>query len=150
LIPSKTYPQNRMAFSTRVLILLKWLYWIVLTCVHLYICYILFATSRAIAGILWLIFGFVILFLMYPYFFPPGDPGSHWPPYITACPDYLTKIGPNACADFVGLNSPLLKKSDPAHPPALTDSSKVFDPSGSASDKAAKAQQYGLSWEGIA
>ena len=139
-----------MAFSTRVLILLKWLYWIILTCVHLYICYILFATSKAIAGILWLIFGFVILFLMYPYFFPPGDPGSHWPPYITACPDYLTKIGPNACVDFVGLNSPLLKKADPAHPPALTDSSKVFDPSGSVSDKAAKAQQYGLSWEGVA
>lgn len=139
-----------MAFSSRVLTLLKSLYWILLTLVHLYICYILFASNKAITGIMWLIFGFMIMFIMYPVYFPPGDPGSHWPPYITACPDYLTRIGPNACADFVGLNSHLLKKADPALPPALTDSSKVFDASGSASQKAARAQQYGLSWEGIA
>ena len=139
-----------MAFSTRTLILLKWLYWILLTLVHLYICYILFASNKAIAGIMWLIFGFMLMFLLYPVYFPPGDPGSHWPPYVSACPDYLTMIGPNACVDYVGLNSHLLKKSDPAHPPVATDSSRVFDTSGSASVKASRVQQYGLSWEGIA
>ena len=139
-----------MAFSTRTLVLLKWLYWILLTLVHLYVCYLLFATNRAVAGILWLIFGFMLIFILYPVYFPPGDPGSHWPPYITACPDYLTRIAPNKCVDYVGLNSHLLKKSDPALPPALTDSTKVFDASGSTSQKAARAQQYGLSWEGIA
>jgi hypothetical protein len=139
-----------MAFSTRTLQLLKSLYWILLSLVHLYICYLLFTSNRAITGIMWLIFGFMLLFIMYPVYFPPGDPGSHWPPYVSACPDYLTLVGPNACADFVGLNSPLLKKSDPSLPPALTDSSKVFDTSGPVSTKAARAQQYGLSWEGVA
>jgi len=141
---------SRMAFSSRTLTLLKWLYWILMTMVHLYICYLLFAANKAIAGILWLIFGFMIIYIMYPVFFPPGDPGSQWPPYIAACPDYLSLIAPNACADFVGLNSPLLKKSDPAHPPPATDSTRVFDASGSVAVKAARAQQYGLSWEGIA
>ena len=141
---------SRMAFSSRTLTLLKWLYWILLSLVHLYICYLLFVANKAIAGILWLIFGFMIIYIMYPVFFPPGDPGSKWPPYIAACPDYLTLIAPNACADFVGLNSPLLKKSDPANPPPPTDSTRVFDASGSVAVKAARTQQYGLSWEGIA
>jgi len=139
-----------MAFSTRVLQLLKSLYWIILTLAHLYICYLLFATSRAIAGIIWLILGFMIIFVLYPVYFPPGDPGSHWPPYVAACPDYLTLIAPNKCADFVGLNSSLLKKSDPSLPPVPTDSSKVFDSSGTLAQKASRAQQYGLGWEGIA
>jgi hypothetical protein len=139
-----------MAYSTRTLTLMKSLYWILLTLVHLYICYILFASNKAITGILWLIFGFMIMFILYPVYFPPGDPGSHWPPYITACPDYLTRIAPGKCVDYVGLNSHLLKKSDPALPPALTDSTKVFDSSGSTSQKASRAQQYGLGWEGIA
>lgn len=139
-----------MAFSTTTLTLLKSLYWILLSMAHLYICYVLFAQNKAIAGIIWLIFGFILLFILYPVYFPPGDPGSHWPPYISACPDYLTVIAPNACVDFVGLNSPLLKKSDPAHPPAVKDTSKVFDSGGSTSQKASRAQQYSLSWEGIA
>jgi hypothetical protein len=86
---------------------------------------------------------------MYPYFFAPGDPGSQWPPYIKGCPDYLTMIGPNACVDFVGLNSPKLKKSDPKMPPAITDPNYVFSSAGSMQQKAAAAQAYGLSWEGI-
>lgn len=147
----KTVALFRMAFSTRTLTLLKSLYWILLTLVHLYICYILFASNKAITGILWLILGFMLMFIVYPVYFPPGDPGSHWPPYISACPDYLTRLGMSSkCVDYVGLNSHLLKKSDPSLPPSLTDSTKVFDTSGSVSDKAARTQQYGLSWEGIA
>jgi hypothetical protein len=142
-----------MALSTNALKLMKALYWILLSLVQLYICYLLFTTNRAIAGILWLILGFIIIYVVYPYYFPPGDPGSHWPPYITACPDYLTMIsgadGRPLCVDYVGLNSPLLKKSDPALPPAAGDSAHVFDPSGTVAQKAAKAQQYGLSWEGV-
>jgi len=139
-----------MAFSARALKLLKSLYWVIFTLAHLYICYLLFATNRAIAGIMWLIFGFILLFIMYPVYFPFGDPGARWPPYVAGCPDYLTKIGPNSCVDYVGLNSSLLSKSDPSMPPTEGDSTKVFDTSGSLAQKAARTQQYGLSWEGVA
>jgi hypothetical protein len=146
----KTSTLNRMALSTQAIKLMKYLYWIVLTAAHLYMTYLLFVSNRAVTGVMWLIAGFFLIFIMYPYYFPLGDPGSQWPPYISACPDYLTRIAPNACVDYVGLNSNLLKKADPALPPALTDSTKVFDAGGSAAMKAARAQQYGLSWEGIA
>lgn len=138
-----------MAFSTNTLTLLKSLYWILGVSIHLYICYLLLVTSRTITGILWLVFGFMLLWLMYPVYFPPGDPGSQWPPYITACPDYLTLIAPNKCVDYVGLGSPQLQKADPAHPPAVTDTKYVFDATGSLQEKAQKAKQFGLSWEGV-
>ena len=136
-----------MALSKNTLTLVKSLYWIIFTVIHLYICYILFSTSRAITGILWLILGFILIYVMYAVYFPAGA-DNKWPPYITACPDYLTLIRPNQCADFVGLNS-LLKRSDPANPPAPGDSAHIFDSSGSVQQKAARAQQYGLSWEGV-
>jgi hypothetical protein len=129
---------------------MKYLYWIIMTLVHLYVCYLLLVTNRAIAGILWLFLGFVVIAVMYSYYFPPGDPGSQWPPYISACPDYLTLIAPGKCVDYVGLRSNLLLKSSPAMPPAVSDTTKVFDSAGSASMKASRTQQYGLTWEGIA
>jgi hypothetical protein len=138
-----------MALSKRVLTLTKWLYWILMTMLHLYICYILFTINHAIVGVLWLILGFILLYVMYFVYFPPGDPGTVWPPYIRSCPDYLTMIAPNACVDYVGLNT-MLKKSDPAHPPLPTERSHVFDSSGSNTEKANRTIQYGLSWEGIA
>lgn len=139
-----------MALGKNELRLAKWIYWIGLSYILLNICYLLFTNNHGLAGVLFLILGFMLIYIMYPVFFPLGDPSAQWPPYITACPDYLTLIAPNACADFVGLNSPLLKKSDPAFPPAVTDTTRVFDSSGTVAQKAAKAQQYGLSWEGIA
>lgn len=138
-----------MAFSGTTLTLMKSLYWILGLFVHLYICYLLFMNNRPIAGLLWLILGVMLLWLLFPVYFPYGDPGSHWPPYIRSCPDYLTLIAPNACVDYSGLNSPVLKPSDPANPPSPGDTQHVFDSSGSASQKAARAQQYGLTWEGI-
>ena len=90
---------------------------------------------------------------MYYIYFPQSDDDSLWPPYISTCPDYLTVVSPTACMDFVGIHSPLLKKADPTNMPSLTDSTSsqyVFNPTGSASEKARKAQQYGLTWEGIA
>lgn len=138
-----------MALGANELKLAKGLYWILLTIVHLYLCYLLFINDRAIAGIIWLVVGFLILYVMYPVYFPNSAAGSRWPPYVTSCPDYLTMIAPNACADFVGLGSPLLKKSDPALPPSPSDSSHVFNAAGTVAEKAARAQQYGLSWEGI-
>ena len=139
------------AVSARTLSFLKAAYWILTSLAHIYICYLLFKSGRAVAGILWLIVGFVLLFIMYAVFFPMGDPEAKWPPYIAACPDYLTPLqsAPNACVDYVGLHSPLLKKSDPQAPPSPTDSSRVFDASGTVAEKAARAQQYGLSWTGI-
>ena len=138
-----------MALGKEELKLAKALYWILLSAVHLYVCYLLFMNDRAIAGVLWLVFGFLMIYVMYPVYFPNGGAGTRWPPYVTTCPDYLTLIAPNACADFVGLGSPLLTKSDPARPPAPTDSSRVFNAAGTVAEKAARAQQYGLSWEGI-
>jgi len=149
----KTRALNRMALSKQTLKLMKYLYWIILTLGHLYVCYLLLVTNRAIAGIIWLIVGFVLIFVMYPYYFTPGDPGSQWPPYISACPDYLTLIAPNKCVDYVGLHS-MLVKSDPLVRPNVSDqntyNSRVFDSKGSVADKAARAQMLGLSWEGIA
>lgn len=138
-----------MAFSALTLKLLKSLYWILGLFAHLYITYLLFATGRAIAGVLWLIVGIMLLWLIYPVYFPFGDPGSHWPPYIRSCPDYLTQLYPNGCVDYAHLNSPLLKPSDPSNPPQRGDSQHIFDSSGTVQQKAARAQQYGLSWEGI-
>jgi hypothetical protein len=138
-----------MALGKDELKLTKALYWILLSAAHLYMCYLLFISDRAIAGIIWLILGFMLIYIMYPVYFPNGGASNRWPPYVTTCPDYLTLIAPNACADFVGLGSPLLKKSDPALPPSPTDSSRVFNAAGTVAEKAARAQQYGLSWEGI-
>jgi len=139
-----------MALSKNTLRLFKWLYWILLLLAHIYVVYIMFVTSRPILAILWMITGLIMIFVFYFYYFPWGDPGMKWPPYITPCPDYLTSIGGNKCVDYVGLHSPLLKKSDPKlPPPPPTDTKHVFDASGSMSEKANKAQQYGLSWEGV-
>ena len=142
-----------MAVSSNTLKFLKALYWIVFLSLHLYVCYMLFTSGRAITCILWFIFGLVLLFGMYGIYFPHRDDDSSWPPYISTCPDYLTVVSPTACMDFVGINSPLLKKADPKNLPSPTgtDASQyIFNPTGSATDKARKAQQYGLTWEGIA
>jgi hypothetical protein len=138
-----------MAFSARTLKFMKVLYWVLMTAIHLFICYLLFTNDRSITGVIWLILGFILIYVMYWVYFPPGNPGSQWPPYLTACPDYLTLLAPNACVDFVGLGSPQLRKSDPANPPSPSDSAYVFNPSGTIEQKAARAQQYGLSWDGI-
>jgi hypothetical protein len=141
-----------MAVSKNTLSLLKSLYWVILVFAHLWLCYKLFTTDHAITGVLWLILGFILIYIMYFFYFPPGDPGSSWPPYISTCPDYLTSVNPSVCMDFVGLNSPHLKQADPAHMPQPSDanySQYVFDPRGSKADKTHKAQQYGLTWDGL-
>ena len=142
-----------MAVSSNTLKFLKALYWVILLTLHLYACYNLFMYKRVITCILWFFFGLILIFVMYYIYFPQSDDDSSWPPYISTCPDYLTVVSPTACMDFVGIHSPLLKKADPTNMPSLTDSTSsqyVFNPTGSASEKARKAQQYGLTWEGIA
>ena len=137
-----------MALSGRTLKLVKVLYWVFLTMIQIYLCYLMFATNRVLLGVLWLIAGFILIFLFYFHYFQWGDPDSKWPPYIRGCPDYLTKISPTACVDYVGLNSPILRKADPGLPPP-TDQSYIFDSTGDISQKAARTQQYGLTWEGV-
>ena len=137
-----------MAISKNTLTLFKWLYWVFLTMAHLYLTYIFFATERVILAILWLIAGFMLIFIFYFYYFPISDPGSNWPPFVSACPDYLTQIAPGKCVDYVGLHSPMLKKSDATLPPP-TDPAHIFNSSGNTSQKAMNAQQYGLSWQGV-
>ena len=141
-----------MAFSRSTLTLMKWLYWIFTVAVHLYLCYILFVSDRAIAGVLWLISGFLLIYIMYYVFFPPGDPGSTWPPYIRPCPDYLTQVTDSACMDFVGLHSPKLKQANRDQLPKPTDPNYyqyAFDPRGNMNQKTANANRYGLTWEGV-
>lgn len=138
-----------MAVSGRMLTLMKVLYWVFLLLAHVGICYLLFSTSRVITGFIWLVAGLVIIFMMYYVYFPAGNPNATWPPYVSSCPDYLTTIGPNKCVDYVGLNSPLLKKSNPKLPPPVTDPTRVFDASGSKATKAMRALQFGLTWSGI-
>jgi hypothetical protein len=135
-----------MAVSANTLKLLKSLYWIILVAAHLYLCYLLFSIGHAIAGTIWLIFGFMLIYLVYPVYFPAGDPGSQWPPYITACPDYLTLSSNGSCYDFVGLNTKL-QYTDPAVSPLPTDPAHAFAPN--VSNKAAAAQSWGLTWEGV-
>lgn len=140
-----------MSTSKKTLKLMKSLYWIVGIFMHLWLCYILFVGNRAITGVVWLILGLLLLFVMYMYYFPPGDPGSSWPPYITYCPDYMTRVSDSVCMDFVGLNSQI-QKADPANPPQPTESQYnryVFDPRGSVSQKIAHARAKGLTWEGL-
>jgi hypothetical protein len=140
-----------MALSKNALRIAKILYWVFTIAIHLVITYMLFVSNRAIAGILWLILGLLLIYIVYPFYFPPGDAGNQWPPYIAGCPDYLTMVGPNLCVDYVGLGSPRIQKSDPTlPPPPASDTAHVFNATGSVHDKAQKAQQYGLSWEGIA
>jgi hypothetical protein len=138
-----------MTVSKNMLTMFKVLYWVVLTLAHLFLCYILLSTNRVIAGILWLVSGFILIFIMYYIYFPAGNPSATWPPYISSCPDYLTMIAPHKCVDFVGLNSPLLKRSDPKLRPSPTDTTRVFDSSGTTPDRASRALQYGLTWSGI-
>jgi hypothetical protein len=142
-----------MALSQNTIWIAKLLYWLLLSAGNLYLCYLLITTGRAMAGILMLVLGFVLIYILYPYYFPPGMGTGQWPPYITTCPDYLTLVRGSDCMDFVGLGSPLLKKADRQHPPQPTDSDYsqyVFDSSGTREQKAARAQQYGLSWQGVA
>jgi hypothetical protein len=142
-----------MALSQTTLKFVKILYWLILSVGNLYLCYLLITSGRSMAGILMLVFGFMLIYILYPYYFPPGTGSGLWPPYITACPDYLSLVRGNDCMDFVGMGSPLLKKADRAHPPQPTDSDYaqyVFDNSGTTAQKASRAQQYGLSWQGVA
>jgi len=144
-----------MALSKKTLRLLKWVYWIVALFCHLFLCYQLFTLDRPIVGIVWLILGLVLLLVMYVYYFPPAGESS-WPPYITTCPDYLTAVtqanGSVLCLDYVGLNVPGMKKSDPAHPPQPADSDytqRIFNPEGTVSQKITAAQSRGLTWQGL-
>jgi len=130
---------------------MKALYWIVGIFMHLWLCYLLFVSNRAITGVVWLILGLLLLVIMYMYYFPPGDPGSSWPPYVTYCPDYMTRVSDSVCMDFVGLNSQI-QKADPANPPRPADvqyNRYVFDPRGNVSQKVANARAKGLTWEGL-
>jgi hypothetical protein len=127
---------------------LKSMYWILFTLGHLYIVYNLFVMDRAIAATIWAVVGFILIIVFYHVFFPPGT-GNQWPPYFTACPDYLTQVQPGKCMDFVGLGSPLLKRAD-RKDPQVNDPNYTFNTTGlSTSDKIALAQQYNLTWDGL-
>ena len=137
-----------MVLSKQSLTIAKAGYWLLTIGVHGFICYKLFTMSKALAGLLWLFVGFLLIYVMYGVFFNTSDANSSWPPYLTSCPDYLTRLSPTACVDYVGLGSSLLK-SDPTNPPDPTDPKYVFNPTGTLQQKAQNAQSLGLTWEGV-
>ena len=139
-----------MALSKQSLQLAEWAYWLIFVGSVVAISAVLFKTQRPIAAIVWFIAGLILTYMFYTVYFPASTRSATWPPYISSCPDYLTLLRPNQCVDFVGLNSPLLMKADPQHPPPSNAGAKlIFDASGTTAQKTARAQQYGLSWEGI-
>jgi len=143
-----------MAFGKTSLRVFKWLYWIFFLLLHIYLIYVMFVNNRAILAILWAIAGLILIYVFYFYYFPIGDPGTNWPPYITACPDYLTSTvaadGTPVCIDTVGLNTKLLKKIDPSLSiESATNETQTFDNSGSREQKIDNAMTYGLTWEGV-
>lgn len=141
-----------MQLSRTALRFSKILYWILLSIANIYLSYLFVKSGRTMAGLLFLVIGFMLIYVLYPYFFPPGSGSGQWPPYISACPDYLTLVRGHDCMDFVGMGSPILKKANKEQPPQPTDSDYsqyVFDNSGTTAQKSARTQQYGLSWQGI-
>ena len=139
-----------MAKSSKATTFAIWGYWIVLVLALIGVSAVLFKTQRPIAALIWVLAGLMLIYIFYPIYFPMDVRAVTWPPYISSCPDYLTLLRPNQCVDFVGLNSPLLNKSDPNNPPPANGGSTViFDSSGTSAQQTARAQQYGLSWEGL-
>ena len=139
-----------MATGKTTLRLYKALYWLVMVCAVLYLCYIMFITGRTILGVMWLVTGLILTFIFYFYYFSATVDDSQWPPYISPCPDYLTRVEGVGCVDYVGLHSRQLQKSDPSlKPPSPKDSGHVFPVTGVMSVDAATAGQYGLTWEGV-
>lgn len=137
-----------MALSENALRLMKYAYWGIAIAAHLFVCYTLFKLERAITSVIWFFLGLILIYVFYFVYFPAGDPGSQWPPYIRACPDYLTMLAPGKCVDYVGLGT-RLQKADPTNPPDATDTKYVFDATGTPQQKATRAQSYGLTWEGL-
>jgi hypothetical protein len=142
-----------MAISKTSLKFAKIVYWLLMSVGVIALTYMLFKAKHAIAGILWLVFGFMLVYIMYPFYFPPGTGAGQWPPYIAACPDYLTlQNNMTDCMDFVGLGATGLSKANRTQPPApgSTDYNQyVFRNTGTTAEKVARAQQYGLSWQGL-
>lgn len=111
----------------------------------------------AIAGGL----GFLVLFWMYYVRWFVADSQfvyPTWPPFLSACPDYLTFMGRDPasgrsmCVDFVGVSRRNgLKKADILLPPKAQDRDYIFltNPSDSTEKKCNDAIGRGLSWSGI-
>lgn len=137
----------------------------------------LFGTGRTWSGIIVLIL-FVLIFTFYGMRWFRGDKfvGAYsgaWPPVINTCPDYLTYFkkvtgtGPSAkvedsCVDLIGVartgaNSQLAAwgpSDNPTNPPQ--GDNKYFKfvyrpgmPANKLQELCSKAQEYGLTWEGI-
>jgi hypothetical protein len=137
-----------MALSENALRFMKYAYWGIAVAAHLFLCYILFKLERPMTSVIWFFLGLILIYVFYFVYFPPGDPGTQWPPYIRGCPDYLTMLAPGKCVDYVGLGS-RLQKADPTNPPDATDTKFVFDATGTPQQKFTRAQSYGLTWEGL-
>lgn len=88
---------------------------------------------------------------------------SDWPPYRTACPDFMTMLEPpgsagpgsaGKCVDFVGVSyHNILKRSDPGNPPDESDPAYrdfIFSVSPRQRDKekATSALARNLAWQG--
>lgn len=119
-----------MAFSPATLKVLENVYWFVCAFLLGAGIYVTWKRNKQIEAVLLTIIGSAAIFYYWIKWFKIVDKSSMWPPYINACPDYLTLVTPEAtgysehvCMDFVGVSTqPLMMKK--TNPNDITQSSE--------------------------
>jgi hypothetical protein len=155
-----------MALTAKTLSFLAWSYTISSFVLLLVFGYATFTgkfiggEARPILGIAGILMLMVVHWMFYVRWFVADSQFSYpvWPPYYSACPDYLTfmgqspKNGKAMCVDFVGVvRRDGMKKSDPLLPPRPEETDYIFltNPADSTNKKCNDALGRGLSWSGI-
>ena len=159
-----------MALSPATMRILENIYWFVTAFMLGAGIYVTWKNNKQIEAVLLTIIGGAAIFYYWIKWFKIKSKDGMWPPYINACPDYLTLVSPDAtgasepvCMDFVGVSlQPLvLKKTDPTRIPQAADSDfeqfvfKVEKSAAGATPEdynkqvCLKVQAKGLSWAGV-
>jgi len=115
-----------------------------------------------IAGVLTFLGCVLALFYYYVKWFQlPSKTEGSWPPYTTACPDFLTLAdagstgGVAKCIDYVGVSANgRLQKADPkqTYKPSNPSDAKYYFPINKTdknTDLCQSAAEYGLTWSTI-
>jgi len=138
-----------------------YIYWILGLLVASAIGYVLYKMNFQIAGVLVFLGAVIALFYYYVKWFQLPSTNITWPPYTTACPDFLTLANPGTttgkaqCMDYVGVSANgKLKKADPAkqynsNDPANTKFYFNVDRSKGTTEQCQAAAEYGLTWSTI-
>ena len=138
-----------------------YLYWTLGLVASLGIGYVLYKMNYQIAGVLTFLGCILALFYYYVKWFQIPSKTNTWPPYKTACPDFLTIADAGAttgiakCIDYVGVSANgRLQKADPTKTYTHTDpvNAKYYFPinkNDKNTDLCQSASDYGLTWSTI-